>query len=597
MRQTREKNMHGVASARFDWRGEITVLHGLLRRDLVALLRSAAVWWFLGSAVLFWVGYVGVELLTAPLENFEIRYISAWSDVYISAAIRALSVMLILFVPPIAGISILQEFERETAELLVTSYVRPVHLLLAKVFAVWSVTNLLLFAFVPLVSINYFAMGQDIESVSIAFLCLSLGALLLAIMGVSFSAALQRLIPAAIISSGFALFYPGLPFILLGGLRVGSAPVIQSLSPFLMAIAQVSTSTPKAPAPSSIFVTAEIIAGHFILLFVVARALTSRRFRNVGQAPPKNVFTRDLEFLKENSAFAERKRRSIPDWLNPVYALEAWYQSRLFWRNGLRIVLFSLLAALISVLPLDPFGTIIDDQMIGQWVYNCILFFPFIVPAFAAGLYSRDYEFNLTEGLAATPLRPAQIAVGKALIMLPISGLLIGPLLVPASVLLIYAYGSPFLMLQSNGFASMVVGFTTGIVLMLAVTAACLIISLAVRSTALALFMGYVSVVVICVGVYFAAQIYGGILTWIDPVASPSRHWYDPDPLLPFSAVYTLKSCLAVDRSAAYGFNIPPAVLHQWYLSMIWLVGISAVLIALSFLLVRSRYTRRDNWS
>ena len=144
-------------------------------------------------------------------------------------------VLLAFITPALTAGAISSERERQTMDLLFVTKLPPFSILWGKLLASMSFVLLLLILSIPIFSLVFLFGGIELDQMLAAFVVTSAAALTFGIMGIAFSTAFQRTLPATVAAYGAA-------FVLLAG----------SLLYGLLFPTEVDGMSTKAPAPPAV---------------------------------------------------------------------------------------------------------------------------------------------------------------------------------------------------------------------------------------------------------------------------------------------------------------------------------------------------------
>lgn len=153
-------------------------------------------------------------------------------------------VLLAFITPALTAGAISSEREHQTIDLLFVTKLPPFSILWGKLLASMSFVLLLLLLSVPIFSLVFLFGGIELDQVLAAFVTTAVAALTLGILGLAFSAALPRTLPATVASYGaafvlmagtllFGLLFPTTIDTSTGQSTVVAPPAVTYLSPIL----------------------------------------------------------------------------------------------------------------------------------------------------------------------------------------------------------------------------------------------------------------------------------------------------------------------------------------------------------------------------
>jgi ABC-type transport system involved in multi-copper enzyme maturation permease subunit len=496
--------------------------------------------------------------------------------------------LIILIIPAFVSTTITQERENHSFDLLFTSLLTPGEIMVGKLFSSLAITFLVVIASMPITAVCALSGG-----ISVALLCRAYTVLLLAtlgygLFGLCLSALCQRSFTALVLTYVGMLLFAGatwLPAVLLGdflGLR-GVWRGLRAASPFeaLFALShperyELEVTGLSAPQVFRFHVVGMVVLSLIcfgVFCFNILRPDKARRAR--GEA----TFADAGQALRRRLSFPFylidplRRKRPISAWRNPVYVAEM--RSRIF---GKPKVIVRTLAAIIvlSMVLLLLVAVQFATQLSPDAVRIVAIVFQvgvvaFFAPAVCSGSITDERISGTLTLLRMTPLTVRAVVMGKLK-----AGLLY--------VLMFLVSSIPVLLTLSYLEASAAywrLGAWLGI---LVLTAAAFVsmglcASTLTPTTGAATALSYVVAAVVCLGTLSVLLFGSRISPTLEAVILAAN---------PIAGALQVTS----DRM----FETLPKVCGQplWVNTILFLAGMTVVLVAVTALRVRMIFSQRD---
>ena len=474
----------------------------LIKRELLTSLRQRRTYMLMLACTTI-VFFTFIFFLVAV--DFEPRQLSMAARAAFTGLVWLWGIVAVLFLPPLSAVSICVEKQQGSYDMLWCTLVRPWGVIAAKMANVLVIFLCVVFACLPVVGVLFFFVGVDWQEFLFTFSLVCFVAAGCTAGGLLCSAFFYRTLPALVSSYILAMFYIGLPqlMLLILGAEVFNlerhwrwiydmAEATFSLwCPF--AALAVLTDTGRLPNMSFAFV-----ALYHLVCILVLSCLTRRivlRAPRPMRVDSKEVIddTEVLRVRRRTFPFylidPQRRRKAIPDGRNPMYAKEVY--CGLLARPTLRIRTFYV--CLLLAFPVGLFGAVENWHVVVEPAYITfwVLSFPLVIlaPIVMAHALPKEHELGNMDMLRASLLSPAQILFGKlfsgALALFPmllgaLSGLLI--MFIPMA----WSDLSGFLLGSSAGLLSLMLSVAWALVI-------CLFISVFCRRTITALLSCYLA--------------------------------------------------------------------------------------------------------
>lgn len=396
----------------------------LLRRDLLLHMRRTR------ALVLMLVFLVLVSLIILvnwPKGEVVWGMLGYTSRGIVTAGIISTFAAAVILVPGLAAGAIVSERDRRTWETLTLTLVRPSGMVAAKVLSSSGFFLLYVFAVIPVLSAIFFLIGVDWIQLWLSLVVILATSVTCGCIGVACGVLFHQPLKA------LALSYVGM-LVVLG------APLLVLQLAFAVVIQLRGTPGPLFIGPSwlglsalvTLVATMESGFGGSIVqwnltyqagLALVALLLAWWRMRKPA-APPAVTRLRsiddpaELRWRRRKFPFylvdPLRRRASIADNVNPVYAKERYWGAFTLGPTGVRTVVAACLTSNIIHLLVDFSGSSEElayfcaASVIIHGILLCIA-----IPVLFAGVYAREFELRNADAIRSTLLSPRDIVDGK----------------------------------------------------------------------------------------------------------------------------------------------------------------------------------------
>lgn len=303
------------------------------------------------------------------------------------------SLLLVTFVtvPPLAAVSVCEEKQRETFDLLNTSLIRPSGIVLGKLINALGLYALVIVALLPVLGVLFFFVGIDLADFGARMLGLLATAFLCGAVGMVCSVYSRSPFKAILLSYLFIFLLQLIPFA-MPSLGLMSRPgtrlaVLLYLAPPLL-----------------------------IAVLLLVRATSALR------RPPRPVYVNPYKPI-DNPKLLRLRRRTFPFYLvDPLRRkpLIADHQSAIYRRDvqtsPFSQATFRIRTGYLYFLLTIPFSLPILFSTRGNglplvFMHTCVM--SVLAPAMAATLMVREYEQENTDMLRMTLMSPREILLGK----------------------------------------------------------------------------------------------------------------------------------------------------------------------------------------
>ena len=479
----------------------------LVKRELITDLRRprsfACLAIFVAVAILTAMGTFPEEVQTS-----NPAALGAYSRSLTLVIMSTLLVGCALFIPGLAGSTIVAEKEQRTFDLLHLTLIRPAGILIAKLLNTLGVFVVLTLAILPVLGTVFFLIGVDWVEVARMLAVILVTSVSCAMLGIACSARFRRTAVAVIASYAGMLILMGAPLLLTGlwaqvfGVRGGGGmgvvwPWGARLAP-LFAVGRTGQAQTFLP---------------FILYQSIFAAICFFLALRILRRPPEpaKVETRKpiddvalLEARRKKFPFylidPLRRKESIDDLQNPMFVKELRWGTMGRTTMLIRVFYTSFIVFLIActfVLFNTIYGTGGEDYNLSIFtlvmVQMCLTVT--IAPALMANALTKEYEIGNMDMLRLTLLSPKEVVLGKLLA----GAVCLSPLLLAA-----FLSGLPLLFVAlffRGAFAVLFTGYVTLLVCALVSLSLGLLASLLTRRTAASIVLSY----------FFSILVYGGL--------------------------------------------------------------------------------------
>jgi ABC-type transport system involved in multi-copper enzyme maturation permease subunit len=406
-------------------------MNPVLRKDLLGLLRLRRV-----SAIqVFFVVVLAALLLATWPQQGVVSLASRGRDDLLLGLIVGQLVLLTLFVPGIAAVSLSGEREANTLEMLYASRLSAGQIIFGKIMSAISYPLLLLASGLPFVALLNYRGEVNFQKLAAAYLVLVLAAVFLAMVSLTVSAFSKQTASALAISYALVLVICGgvlVPAaIMLAGQSGPSAQVLhyaRSLSPVAAAMSLLRPHVAEFGGrrgegdvwlllPSwQVFVPAAglVIVGCFVaLVFKLRKAPTGADdYRGAGTIAEGNrSLARKIMFLIDD----KKKRKPIGN-LNPLLAKESRTNNLRSGRWMIRIF-YGMLFVSLALAVMSLYGGSEYKDLLAYVAQVMVAFqvgaVALIVPSLTSASISSEIENGTFETLRLTRLSGWQIFFGK----------------------------------------------------------------------------------------------------------------------------------------------------------------------------------------
>jgi ABC-type transport system involved in multi-copper enzyme maturation permease subunit len=193
----------------------------LLRRETVDVLRRKRSVAPIAFLIVAAIAAVTFNLMEGTI---NLSALSIWSNTYFRMMATLLFVATALFVPGIAGNTVIAELERETVEMLALTYLGPARFIAAKLLASVAYILFLIVGVFPVIGIAYFQVGIDIALITKCLALILISALSLASAGICASCLASRRSTAIAGAYALGLCVMGGPYVLAAAAALFMAP-------------------------------------------------------------------------------------------------------------------------------------------------------------------------------------------------------------------------------------------------------------------------------------------------------------------------------------------------------------------------------------
>lgn len=566
---------------------------GMVQKEVVTLLRAR----WVNVLFLLFFGSVWLLLFFAiaemPMYSFQLNQLASLVELLMGFVTVLLMGSITFFVSTSSATAVIQEIQRETAEMLSVTLIRPWQFLLAKLISTVGLAMLLSIAFMPIVALAYFGIGVNVEYVAELYLVAFTTAVAMGCAGLAAGSYIRRVTFANVVSmvaAGMILVgYPillALVYLILNRFRFGD---------FFESAAYFTSPAFRLGMIFDGFVPASVRrVGYSTLLYVGFMALQSavyfavawRRVVRIWRSPtseiPRGIFTRTIGFGRWR-AMERPVLGVIPDGMNPIWFLESRVNSRLVGLGGWRIFFWSCFLNVIVFLWSIWLPS--NSAAILVWGVFLSVALPVIMPAFAAPLFSRELENDTFTSLRMTLLEHTQYFGARARVLFGWMAIVLAPVFVLQVISIAvgltnffdranYSYYNSYEDLQGVG----IFLFPSYLVLFTGAVFHSLYASVRVRSTMVALVLG--ELLIACTGLLFFLLVMSLFAVFMDLNVSERDYFF----LFPTIAIVEV-----IDGSPVGSSNI-----ENWFGSMFYVCTVSVIYAVRSLALCRNRYTRPE---
>lgn len=402
-------------------------MNPVLRKDLLGLLRLKRV----AAIQVFFVFVLAMLVLVTWPQQGVVSLASRGQDNLLLGLIIGQLVLLMLFVPGIAAVSLTEEKEQNTLEMLYASRLSAAQIIFGKIGSAVAYPLLLLVTGLPFVGLLYYRGDVDLMGLAWAYLILVVTAVFLAAVSLAISAVSRQTSTALVFAYVLAL-------VLCGGVLVPAAIMLESqqglnamvlhysrsVSPVAAALSllrpnlnDVGGEIHQLPPAWQVFVPFALaaIAGSFVLLVVRLRKPPNRpeALGGGGHDQAQRSLARKLMYLID-----DKKIRKPFGSVNPVLGKESRTSPLRSGRWMIRIfygsLFLSLGLALMSLYGGTEHGDLLN-YVARVLVVLQIGVIALVDPSLTAPAVSTELETGTWEVLRLTPLSGNKIFWGKFL--------------------------------------------------------------------------------------------------------------------------------------------------------------------------------------
>jgi ABC-type transport system involved in multi-copper enzyme maturation permease subunit len=410
-------------------------MNPVFRKDILSLLRLKRV----AAIQIFFIGVLAMLVITTwPQSGVMGGTVAmegqtgarAAQDQLLLGLIIGQIVLLVLFVPGIAAVSLSGEREANTLEMLYASRLSAAQIIIGKVLSAIGYPLLLLISGLPFVALLNFRGEVDYQTLTWAYLILVVSAIFLAMVSLTISSICKQSATALVISYVLVLVLCGgvlVPAaIMLEGQEGTNAQILhylQSLSPVAAAMSLIRPHMEKFNGEAHGLATAwrvfmPLAAGFTVLCFFTLiwrlhRPPTSAEAYGAGGAVGANErsLARKLMYLID-----DKKKREPMGTFNPLLTKERRTNNLRGGRWMIRIFYGALFISLgLAVMSL--YGGTEHTDLLGYVATVLVAFEVAIValvsPSLTSSSVSTELEYGTFETLRLTPLSAGQIFWGK----------------------------------------------------------------------------------------------------------------------------------------------------------------------------------------
>ncbi|HLL87668.1 MAG TPA: ABC transporter permease subunit, partial [Tepidisphaeraceae bacterium] len=200
-------------------------MNPVLRKDLLGLLRLRRV----AAIQVLFVAVLAVMVLATWPQGGVMAVAAQGRDSMLLGLVLGQLVLLILFVPGVAAVSLVGEREANTFEMLYASRLSPASILAGKVLSAVAFPLMLLIAGLPFVALLAWRGAVDVDTLAKSYAILTVTSVFLAILSLAVSAVSRQTATALVVAYAIVL-------IVCGGLLVPGAIMLESSSDLTAAV-------------------------------------------------------------------------------------------------------------------------------------------------------------------------------------------------------------------------------------------------------------------------------------------------------------------------------------------------------------------------
>jgi len=389
----------------------------IIQRELTAALRAPIT---LALAALYLIVLGGLIVWMWPAEGvFSLAAQASRSLVLVFTVTQLLLVM--MYAPAFAASSITSEKEQNTYDLLFATQLRPKDIILGKLWS--SITTLWMFVVLslPLFAACFFLGAVSVRETVVIYLVAVASSVFFGLLGLSVSAVVSTSHTALVTTYLLILLFnagPWVPWLLLKDQLWAAELVatVRAVSP-VAAMASVISPAHEGAAAWRLFLVFAVSGSAALTVFLLTTAYLTR-----GRPPRSHgrAITDPRELMKRKLHFPfylidpMRRKRNIPDWVNPMFAKEM--RSKAF-GGGIWIFRSAYLCFAVSMLLMAA----VAGNLVGQTpdaIRAVALIFQLglvvlIVPSLTAGAVTQERERASLDLLRLARIRPLAFLRGK----------------------------------------------------------------------------------------------------------------------------------------------------------------------------------------
>ena len=373
----------------------------IVRRELVSFLRLRRTYCFMSMLLLLAVTYAMVnwprmnQLAGSSTPLAQAFYVQLFGLLFFGCA---------LFVPAVASVSVVNERNQRTFDMLAMTHVRPTWFVLAKMAASTCYFVLVLMSAMPILGLAFYLVGLDLHVVPLGALVTVSSMFACASAGVLCSCLFRRAEMCAAAGYLAMLTLQGMPLFLLsavtGLFTLGGRSQSLTRFPYILPIRTLLMlpSGRGGYTASVVCITSQVCAG-LVCLFL-AQWIVRKTWGSTSTSPnPERRAPRTVRTARDHSnpmGLKERLGRGAGGIWSFFLALATCLAATL------------ILAALRR---LSPYNYLRGLQ---GWLLLQSTLAALITPAFFANLVAKEYDHGTMDGLRMTLLPPRAILRGKA---------------------------------------------------------------------------------------------------------------------------------------------------------------------------------------
>jgi len=390
----------------------------LLRRELKGFLRNRTT---LVLALVYLAVLGGLITWMWPAEGIFSLASQASRSILLVLTVTQL-LLVVLYAPAFAASAITIEKEQNTYDLLFASLLRPRQIVSGKLGS--AITVLLVFVALsfPVFATCFFLGAVSLRETVLVYLVIVTSAVVFGLLGLCVSAVVTSsqtaLVATYLLLLGITAG-PWIPFLLLRQV-IWLAPAmygVRALSPVAAMASIFVPDPPTAPVGWRVFLVFSLLAAVVMLVFLLGSVYLRRTRppRAHGRAidDPRELMKRRLRF-PFYLIDPMRRRRNIPDWINPVFAKEM--RSRAFgggiWIFRSAYLCFAVSLSLMALVAGNMVGESPDVIRVVALLFQLGLVV-LVVPSLTAGAITQERERSALDLLRLSRIGPSTFLAGK----------------------------------------------------------------------------------------------------------------------------------------------------------------------------------------